>query len=177
MRLDLSLDLPYSREDVFRVYRDHLPDLVPYLPSVRSIEVTSRAEEGKVLKLVNHWKGGGDIPSAARRFISEDLLEWDDYATWDGERFTTQWKTVVPALKDAVDAGGLNTYEPITHTSTRYQISGEIKVDASKIRGVPRFLAGTAGPLIESFLVASIKPNLVAVARGVEKFLETAAPR
>lgn len=171
MRLDVSIDMPFPRADIFRVYRDKLPDLVPYLPNVRGITVVTRTDEGPISKLVNHWKGGGEIPGAVRKFLSDDLLEWDDHATWDAEKFTTQWRTIVPAFKDAVDATGWNYYEELSPNSTRYKIVGELKVDASKVRGVPKFLAGTISPMIESFLVGSIKPNLVSVAKGVEQFL------
>lgn len=171
MRLDVSIDMPFPRADIFRVYRDKLPELVPYLPNVRGITVTSRTDEGPIAKLVNRWKGGGEIPGAVRKFLSEDLLEWDDHATWDEQKFTTHWRTIVPAFKDAVDATGWNYYEELSPHSTRYKIVGELKVDAGKIRGVPKFLGGTVSPIIEAFLVNSIKPNLVSVAKGVEQFL------
>src|SRR5438046_1192622 len=140
MRLDVSIDMPFPRADIFAVYRDKLPELVPYLPNVRGITVVSRSDEGQVAKLLNRWKGGGDIPAAVRKFLSEDLLEWDDHATWDQSKYETHWRTVVPAFKDAVDASGVNYFEELGPKSTRYKIVGELKVEAGKIRGVPRFL-------------------------------------
>ena len=131
MRLDVSVDIPFSRAQVFATYRDKLPDLVPYLPNVRGITVVSRADEGAVTRLLNRWKGGGEIPAAVRKFLSEDLLEWDDHAIWDQDKFTTQWRTVVPAFKDAVDASGWNYFEELGPKSTRYKIVGELKVDAA----------------------------------------------
>ncbi|MCC6337964.1 MAG: hypothetical protein IT380_28725 [Myxococcales bacterium] len=81
-----------------------------------------------------------------------------------------EWMTVVPAFKDAVDARGHNEYRDVNgHTELR--IFGELKVDAAKVKGVPRLLAGTVGPAVESFLVGRIRPNFVTVAQGVEKFL------
>lgn len=62
MRLDVSVDIPFYREKVFKAYRDDLPKLVPYLENVRAITVTSRSDEGPIVKLVNRWKGGGEIP-------------------------------------------------------------------------------------------------------------------
>lgn len=175
MRLDVSIDMPFPRRDIFMVYRDKLPELVPYLPNVRGITVVSRVDEGPVTKLLNRWKGGGEIPAAVRKFLSDDLLEWDDHATWDEGKLNTHWRTVVPAFRDAVDAEGWNYYEELGPTSTRYKIVGELKVDAGKIRGVPRFLSGTVSPVVESFLVGAIKPNLVSVAKGVEQFLRKQA--
>lgn len=171
MRLDVSVDIPFPRERVFKAYRDDLPKLVPYLENVRAIIVNDRVEEGPIVKLVNRWKGGGEIPSVVRKFLSEDLLEWDDHATWNETAFTCQWKTIVPSFREALDATGTNTFTALSDTSMRFSIRGELKVDASKVKGVPRLLAGTVGPAVESFLVGRIQPNFLAVAKGVERWL------
>lgn len=172
MRIDVSVDIPFPRRDIFTVYRDKLPELLPYLPNVRGIEVKSRTDEGPITKFLNRWKGGGEIPAMVRKFLSEDLLEWDDYATWDEANFTTEWKTVVPAFRDAVDATGLNSFVEKAPGLTLYTIRGELKVDAGKVKGVPRILSGTISPVIEAFLVNAIKPNLIAVSDGVRKYLQ-----
>lgn len=170
MKIDVVSHIAFPRAQVFAAYRDHLPDLVPYLENVREIKVVSRTDEGDVTKLVNRWKGGGEIPAAVRKIISEDLLEWDDFATWKPSEWRCEWATVVPAFKDAVDARGYNTYTEVNgHTELR--VTGELKVDAAKVRGVPRLLAGTISPMVESFLVARISPNFSTVARGLEKYL------
>ncbi|MBL8917165.1 MAG: hypothetical protein JNM17_41050 [Archangium sp.] len=171
MRIDVTADIAFPRERVFATYRDHLVDLVPYLTNVRAITITSRVDEGEIVKFVNRWKGGGEIPGAVRKVLSEELLEWDDLATWNAKDFTTLWQTIVPAFKDAVDARGTNTFTESRPGFTTLKIAGELKVDASKVKGVPRLLAGPVGSAVESFLVGAIKPNLVAVAKGVEKFL------
>ncbi len=171
MKLLVTADIAYPRDQVFAAYRDHLPDLVPYLANVRGISVTSRSEEGPLVKFVNRWKGGGEIPGAVRKFLSEDLLEWDDLATWNADDFTCAWQTVVPAFKEAVDARGKNTFVESRPGVTTLRIEGNLVVDAGKVRGVPRLLAGTVSPVIEAFLVGAIKPNLASVAKGVEQFL------
>lgn len=172
MKIETTAEIAFPRDQVFAAYRDHLPELVPYLANVRAITVTSRIDEGSIVKFVNRWKGGGEIPSVVRKFLSEDLLEWDDLATWNAGDFTCAWQTIVPAFKDAVDARGKNTFVETQPGVTTLTISGDLKVDAAKVKGVPRLLAGTVSPAIETFLVAAIKPNLVAVAKGVEKFLK-----
>lgn len=171
MKIEVNADIAFPKDKVFAAYRDHLVELVPYLENVREIVITSRVDEGHLVKFVNRWKGGGEIPSVVRKVISAELLEWDDLATWNATDFTCQWQTVVPAFKDAVDARGHNTFIEHRPGVTTLKIQGELKVDAAKVRGVPRLLAGTIGPAIEAFLVQAIKPNLVAVAKGVEKFL------
>ncbi len=171
MRLDVSAEIPFSREQVFTVYRDKLAELTKYLPNVRGITVTHRTDEGTVVKLLNRWKGGGEIPGVVRKFLSEDLLEWDDHATWFAEKYTCDWRTVVPAFKDAIDAAGTNHFHELGPQRTKLVITGELKCDAAKIKGVPRLLAGSIGPAVEAFLIATVKPNLVSVAKGVEQYL------
>lgn len=176
MRIDISVDIPFPMKAVFQAYRDHLPELVPYLHNVRAIEVKERKDDAGRVKLLNRWKGGGEIPSAVRKFLSEELLEWDDHAEWDEAAMTCAWRTVVPAFRDAVDAAGKNVYVEKAPGLTHLTIAGELKVDAGKVKGVPRLLAGTVSPAIESFLVAAIRPNLVSVAKGVELYLRQHPP-
>jgi hypothetical protein len=171
MKLQASVDVPHPRDRVFAAYRDELPELVPYLPNVRAIETRSRTENGQVVELVNHWVGGGDLPAVARRFVSEDLLSWDDHARWDGAAFVCRWRTEVPRFRDALRAEGETRFEPTGPESTRVVIEGDIEVDASKVRAVPRIFAGSVGPAVASFLVATIRPNLVAVANAVGRLL------
>ena len=176
MKLEVSAEIPFPRALVFEIYRDKLPELVKYLPNVRGITQVTRTEEGATIKLLNRWKGGGEIPGVVRKFLSEDLLEWDDHASWHSDKFTCDWRTVVPAFKDAVESAGHNRYDALGPNLTRLTIAGDLRVDAAKVRGVPRFLGGTIGPAIEAFLVSSIKPNLISVAKGVSEYIK-ANPR
>ena len=112
MRLDVTVDIPFSREKVFKAYRDDLPKLVPYLENVRAITVTSRSDEGPIVKLVNRWKGGGEIPSVVRKVVSEDLMEWDDLATWnesDSRRTAIRRLTPEPGTRCPVTAACTTT--------------------------------------------------------------------
>ena len=59
MQLRADAKLPFPRPQVFAAYRDKLVDLLPYLPNVRKIDVKSRDENGKTVKLLNVWHGGG----------------------------------------------------------------------------------------------------------------------
>lgn len=171
MKLEVTTEIPFPRQRVFEVYRDQLPELVPYLPNILGIEVRGREDEGQVTRLVNRWRGGGEIPAAARAVLSEKLLEWDDHALWEQAGFTTDWRVEVPAFKDAVRASGRNHFLELGLERTRFTIVGELSIDAGRIPGIPRLIARTVAPVVERFLVAAIRPNLVEVTRGVERFL------
>jgi hypothetical protein len=170
MELRADANIPFPRPIVFAAYRDKLLDMVPYLPNVRSIDIRKRDDEGQVVKLVNFWKGGGDIPPAARAFVSEGMLSWLDYATWDESEFTCSWKIEPQAFTEAITCIGKNRFLE-DGDKTRLEIRGEIAVDAKKVKGVPGFLAGKVSKAVEDLLISKIKPNLVSTADGLTKYL------
>ncbi|HLV61454.1 MAG TPA: hypothetical protein VKY51_08665 [Fredinandcohnia sp.] len=170
LRAETTVDKP--RKDVFEAYRDHLVELVPELPSVRAIEMKSREEKGGKLEVVSVWHGGADIPAAVRAFLSESMLSWTDNAVWDPASFTCAWRSDSHSFREAVDSSGVNYFEEVGPGRTRIRIEGNIRVDATKIPAVPRLLAGTAGGLVERFLIKQVQDNMQEVARAVERFLD-----
>lgn len=170
--MDLSADatIPFPRELVFSTYRDKLAELREFMPNVRDIEITSRKDAGDVVEFVNIWHGGGEIPAAARAFLSEKMLSWTDHARWDVSKFTCDWRIETHAFTEAVTCGGTNTFVDKGET-TLLQIRGKIQIDAKKIKGVPSLLAGKVGKTVEDFLAGKIRPNLLEASAGVEKYL------
>lgn len=171
MELKAEATVHQPRDAVFRVYRDELLQLLPFLPSVRGIDVQSRKEEGDRVEMVNVWHGGGEIPSAVRAVLSSSMLSWTDYAEWNSSDFTCSWRSESHSFREAVNSRGTNHFLEAGANRSTIIIGGRIDVDASKITGVPRLLAGTIGPVIERFLVKQVQDNLVEVARGVDRYL------
>jgi len=172
--MDLSADarIPFPRETVFAAYRDDVVELVPYLTNVQAIEVKSRQERGHLVEFVNEWHGGGELPAAVRAFVSEAMLSWTDYATWDAKSFSCDWRIETHAFRDAVRAVGQNRFLEDGPDKTLLEIRGSFEVDARKIRGVPRFLAGAVGRTVEEFMVGKIQSNLVETAKSLTRYLE-----
>lgn len=174
-RAEATIDGP--REAVYKINRDKLAELVAYLPNVRKIEVKSREEKEGKIKLVNVWHGGGEVPAAVRAFLSEGMLSWTDYADWDQSDWTVSWKSESHSFKNAVDSRGHNEFVELGPKRSMIRIIGKLDVDASKVAGVPRLLAGKIGKMIESFLVKQVQDNLKEVGKGVELYLkERGAP-
>ncbi len=170
MLISADATLLYPRPVVYAAYRDDLTKLLQYLPNVRNIEVKSRKDDGARADLVNVWHGGGEIPAAARAFLNESMLSWTDYATWNQDAWTCDWRTETHAFTEAVDCAGQNRFLEV-EGGTRIEIRGELRIDAKKIKGVPGFLAGKVAAAVESFLAAKIQPNLVEVTEGLRKYL------
>jgi hypothetical protein len=173
MELRADALIPFPREVVFAAYRDNITQVLEYLPNVRSIDVKSRKEDGPRIEMVNVWHGGGEIPAAARAILSEAMLSWTDYATWDSGAYACDWRIETHAFTEAVGCGGRNVFLEDGPGKTILQIRGKLEIDAKKIRGVPGFLAGKVGRTVEDFLGGKIQPNLVETIKGLEKYLES----
>jgi hypothetical protein len=121
------------------------------------------------------WHGGGDIPAAFRAFLSESMLSWTDYATWDSESLRCDWRTETHALTEAVNSRGANVFVEDGPGKTVLQMRGKFEIDPKKIRGVPGFLANKIGKAVEEFLGGKIEPNLIETAKGLTRFLQERA--
>jgi hypothetical protein len=175
MELRADAHIPFPRDVVFAAYRDDITKVLAYLPNVRSIDCKSRVDDGPRAELKNVWHGGGEIPAAARAFLSDAMLSWTDYAKWDSEKLTCAWRIETHAFTEAVTCQGLNTFKEDGPGKTLMEMRGTIEIDAKKIKGVPGFLAGKVGRTVEEFLGHRIQPNLVETARGLTKYLEERA--
>jgi hypothetical protein len=170
MLINSSVYLPFPRSLVYMTYRDKLTDLVPFLPNVREIEIKSRDEAIGRVQLVNIWHGGGEIPALARAVLTEAMLSWTDYATWNDAAFTADWRIEPHAFTEAVYCAGKNSFLE-EGEGTRIDCQGELRIDPNKT-GVPFFLAGTVAHTVEEFLGHRVEPNLVQISEGVRHYLE-----
>jgi hypothetical protein len=172
VRIEADSVLPFSRERVYRAYRDELPDFTAYLPNVRAIEVKSREDHDGIAKLHNVWHGGGDIPAPVVKLLGSDSLAWDDFASWNQAEWTVDWKIRTHVFTEAVTCGGKNVFIELSGDRTRLEIQGDISIDVKKIRGVPSFLAGSIGKTVENFLVKQITANLTSVSDALTRYLQ-----
>ncbi|GMV13737.1 MAG: hypothetical protein HS104_34625 [Polyangiaceae bacterium] len=171
MLLSADASLSYPRPLVFATYRDHLVDLVEFLPNIRRIEVKTRKDEGKRTELLNEWHGGGEIPAAARAFLSESMLSWSDYASWNEDDWTCSWRIETHAFTEAVSCAGKNHFVE-SDGKTRLEIRGELVIDGAKLKGVPKLLSKRVASAVEDILVKKITPNLLSVSDGLRRYLE-----
>jgi hypothetical protein len=172
MEIHCDAHIPFPRDVVFKAYRDDITKLLPYLPNVRNIEVKSRKDDGTRSELVMVWHGGGEIPGAFRAVLSESMLSWTDYATWDSQALRCEWRTETHALTEAVQSRGANLFVEDGPGKTVLQMRGTFDIDPKKIRGVPGFLATKIGKAVEDFLGGKIEPNLLETAKGLTRYLQ-----
>jgi hypothetical protein len=164
----------YPTEKVWETMRDRLPELVPFLSGVESIETTEREETGPGrVRLLNLWQGNKEAaPKAVRPFATRKMLRWKDHAEWDDQSHTVAWRFETYQFDKLFDCAGKNRFESTPENHTRLIIQGTLDVHANKIPGVPKFLARKIKPKIESFIVKLVGSNLTDLAKGLQGFLD-----
>lgn len=162
----------HPRERVYSVYRNHLEDLVPYLPNVERIEIVEREQTDLGIRMLNRWQINVAIPRLMRPILHKRMMTYLDHANWlDGEH-KVEWRNEIGLFPKAINCHGTNYFNlGLDPETTEVALSGRLDIDLSEIRGVPRMLYGLA-PKAESFILNLVRPNLVAVARAVGRFLD-----
>ena len=174
MKIETDARMAFPRELCFTTYRDRLPELVPHLSNVNEIETLEREDnyEGAESKtrLLNVWRAVSEIPKLARAFIKPEMLAWHDYAVWNQDVWTVDWRVETHFFKERVACAGHNTFID-DGESCVLQIRGDLDVNLKGLPGVPRLVARKVSSAVEKFVVALITPNLTSVSTGVEAFL------
>jgi hypothetical protein len=172
--MDLRADarIPFAPSRVFAACRDRMPDLLPYLPSIRSIAVKQRAQRGPLVDNAVEWCSGRDLPGPLRALLGPSLLSWTDYATWDEGSLSCVWRTETHAFPGAVRCGARDRFLGDGAGGTLIEIRGALEVDARKMPTVPGLLAERVGRAMESYLVRKIESDLGKTAGGLARLLE-----
>lgn len=167
-------EVGYPVERVLALVRDDMPAIVPYLNDVEEIRVVERKEEPGGLRLTNLWRGSVNAaPAVVQKFVTPDLVSWTDFAFWPAGAARAEWRLEPRVGGELFECTGTTSVLPGAREGTaRLQIRGALHVHPERVPGVPRLLAGTLRPRIESFIVGMIVPNLQALARGVQGYFD-----
>lgn len=171
MKIHAESRIAHPLSAVYAAYRDRLPEIVTYLPDIREIKVLSRQPSPEGVTLHNRWIAEREVPAVVRRFVTPEMLCWDDHAVWhDAEGFCA-WRLSSPAFPDQLRCAGRNTFLA-DGSHTRVLLTGDLEISLSKIPGVPSVLARSLAPQIEKFIVHLITPNLEQVNHALGRFLD-----
>lgn len=170
MKLEVTDVIAYPVDVVFAAFRDNLSELAEYLEAIERINVLSRETDGDTMHVVSIWESKIKFPGPVEKIIPQGVRSYRDVAAWHADRHCVEWRIEIPVLTEAIDAHGINTFVA-KGDKTEMSIRGEINIDAGKIKGVPSFLARSVVPTITKFVVSTVKKNMVAGNRGMERFL------
>ena len=171
MIISADARISFPRSLVYTTYRDHPVEIVPLMPSIRHFEVKSRRQEDKQVYCVNEWHGGGSIPVPLRSILSEDMLSWTEYNSWNESDFTVDWQIKTHAFTEAVSCAGKNHFIA-DGRATIIKSRGELTINPNQLTGVPKFLKVQIAGVVEDFLSKKIEPNILQMSDGVRYYLE-----
>jgi len=169
--------LSHPAAQVFATIRDALPEILPLLPSVESVERERAEAEGAArVHIVQVWQADiRDVPAVARPFVNREYLRWRDVAVWDEPSLTCTWEFHTMHFDRLYECRGVNYFEAVSPDLTRLRLTGSIDVHPERVPGVPRLLARSIRPRIEAFLVGHAEPNLRELPRAVQSYLDARA--
>lgn len=171
MKFEVFEYVDFKIDDVYKTYRDKLPELVKYIPNVKKIVVEKKEKKGNKTYFVNRWYGKYSIPKIVQPYLKAEEITWVDRAVWDDSNYTVEWEFEPLFFKEYVKAFGVNRFLE-EGGRTKIILSGEFNLDLSNYPKIPKLLRRIVVPQIEKFTFALIKPNLIKVCRGVEKLLK-----
>ena len=174
MDVSSRMRIPFPRDLVYRTIRDQLLDLVPYMPSVKAIELQQRTEEGGIIRFVNLWWAGTEIPAVAQRVLKPEMLSWIDRASWDESHFTCDWSMETNALPGVLECAGRNVFKAVGD-ETDLEVTGTLALHMDKLP-VPKLIGGAVRPVIERIVVSAIRPNLTNIGDAVSGYLKAQKP-
>jgi hypothetical protein len=170
MRIDLSDPLPLSAEDVFHLIRDDMPSLVPYMEGADSITVTSRVETEDEVALVNRWIGSMDtVPAAVKKFAKQDLISWDDHATWTTSTKSCRWRLQPLKNIGIFSCAGTTTVLEDGDTA-KLAMAIDLEIYPDRVPGVPKFLARRIRPQIEKFISGHLTKSMRNLALSIRAY-------
>jgi hypothetical protein len=172
MRIHSESSIHHPLDLVYNAYRDNLPEIAPYTPDVKEIVVHSREVTDVGIKLHNEWRAERDLPKLVEKFVTPDMLRWDDFAEWNDNEKHVNWMLRIPAFPDQVKCVGRNAFFADGEGRTRVLLTGDLEINLKKVPGVPRIMAGRIAPMVEAFIVKLITPNLEKVNTSLERYLD-----
>lgn len=170
MKIESKTTINYPLDEVYRLVRDDLQKLVPYLPNVDKIDVIeSNAADGKV-EVLNHWYGRVEIPSMLKKVIKPEIMSWKDKAVWNDSEHNVVYEMESFIGNDLYDANGLNTFTAIDENTTVFTVSCDLIIYPEKVPGIPRLLAGKIKPMVEALISKILGPNLSSLGDGINQY-------
>ncbi|WP_013323768.1 hypothetical protein [Gloeothece verrucosa] len=173
MIIDVSSQIPFPRSLVYATFRDNVVDLVPYVPSIKNLQLKSRVEKPEQVECVYILRGVGEIPSLLKPWLNEDLLTWTEYDVWKASNFTLEWRIRTHAFTEAVHWAGINSFFEQGNT-TLVKSRCELKIDHKALKNIPFIMRSQVAQLAEHYLAKQSEPSLSLMSEGVRRYLSQA---
>ncbi len=172
MKLENKKVIDRSLEDVYKLVRNDLEKLVPYMPNVEKIKKVSFKDHEDGVEIENHWYAKAEVPGLLKKFLNPDLLSWKDFANWRDSEYHVEYRLESTLGNDLFDAKGVNYFKDAGNGKTELVVTCEVIIYADKVPGIPKLIAKKALPLIEGLIEKILGPNLTALGDGLNQYFK-----
>lgn len=157
-------------EALFASMRDRLPDIVPALDEIASIEELERSVVGGDVDIVNHWRARQQVPGFLRERLGASEIGWLDRARWSSDTLVCRWR-IEPSIGDgAISCTGTTRFQPaMGGRGTRALFEGELLIDPLFISAIVGVINKPVLALVESVATTIIPTNFRAAAEAIAK--------
>jgi hypothetical protein len=131
-----DFDIPRDAVELAVLSPDLAKRITPRLTGIERVEQREHALKNGVLERVWSYQANVKLPRFAERYVTREMLAWDERTTYEIHRHASSW-TIVPRVKPEwrkfFDASG--TYELISlgEARTRRIVRGELELRVSPL--------------------------------------------
>ena len=172
MLIETADIVDHSADVVYRIVRDNMQLIVPYMENVERIDQIERHEHDGGPRIVNHWTAKTQLPAIATRFVSPEILTWIDRARWNDAAQCVDYEIVGKWRPELYTCRGTNSYRPQGDGRTEVRVVVDLQIHADRLPGVPKILAKRIVPAVEEFVRRLMQPNLTSLAQGLQAYLK-----
>ncbi len=131
-----DLDIPRDAVELAYLSPDLAKKMTPRLSGIERVDQREHALKNGVLERVWSFQANVKVPRFAERYVTREMLAWDERSTYEIHRHAASW-TIVPRVKPEwrklFDAAG--TYELIAlgEARTRRMVRGDLELRVSPL--------------------------------------------
>lgn len=172
MRFEVSDPIPFEIGEAYRILRDNMAELVPFLDDTESISVERREETEDGVKLTNKWQASmHKIPGALRSFVKPEMLSWYDHVVWTNHDRTGRWQLEAIGSEKLFSCHGETSVVELGD-KTLLKIIINFEVYPEKVPGIPKFLAKKISGQIEKLIGEVLGSNMRQMAVSMTNYSE-----
>ncbi len=173
MRFQFQETIAFPASAVYSTLRDRVPELVPFLPEVDHIETVERVTQADGrLRLTNVWQGNRrSAPLAARPFLTKEMMQWRDIATWNDADRSLHWRFETMHMESLFSCEGVNSFETTDQERCTFHVSGTLETYPERVPGVSTSLGRRLAPRADRWLVNHIMPNIARLPNALTSLL------
>ncbi|MBS2011469.1 MAG: DUF2505 family protein [Deltaproteobacteria bacterium] len=134
-----DFDIPLDALELAVISPDLVVDLARKLTNIESVQQKEHLLEGGRLERMWSYRANVKIPAFATRYVTPEMLAWDEKYTYDLERHASDWLILPhgkPEWRNVFAAQGTYALAEIGSGRTRRRVVGNVELRVSLVRTV-----------------------------------------